>query len=339
MDPIGKKLLDIATKELGYSEKGDGYTKYGDWYAKNIDADHDDYFVTAPWCDMFLAWAADKAGVADQAGQFASTIDHAKWFQKQGALDHRPEPGAIVFFDWSGSHDLDQIDHVGIIEKIDSDGTLHTLEANSGDELVRKTRTMDQVAAVAHPGQVRVEQKYTPKHAGPPPRIEHLTDSPVSAAQAQQPARQEHKEAPSPALPSQEAVLTSALALVLCGTVALAAGRATAAKAPTSPPIRVRKRGKHHRPATPVQLPADVSVADLESAGSETTLMPALSLAAAHAAEDREFWGRIAHLKEDEELAFWDDLHSAVATDPRPAGARQAAATDAAEYATTPEFR
>src|SRR5690606_39286263 len=85
MDPIGKKLLDVAEKELGYTEKSGGYTKYGNWWTENVDADNDDYFKTAPWCDMFLAWAADKAGVTEQAGQFAATVDHAKWFDEHGA--------------------------------------------------------------------------------------------------------------------------------------------------------------------------------------------------------------------------------------------------------------
>jgi hypothetical protein len=55
--------------------------------------------------------------------------------------------------------------------------------------------------------------------------------------------------------------------------------------------------------------------------------MPALSLAAAHEAEDREFWGRIATLKEDDELAFWDDLHA------------ESTLTGAGGYASTPSFR
>lgn len=151
MDPIGKKLLDIAKKELGYTEHGDGYTKFGEWYRKNVDGDHDEYFSTAPWCDMFLAWAADKADVTDQAGQFASTVEHAKWFKKHDAWGHDPEPGAIVFYDWNGSHDIDQIDHVGIVEKVDGH-TLHTIEGNAeGYKLMRKTRDTGTVVGYGYP--------------------------------------------------------------------------------------------------------------------------------------------------------------------------------------------
>ncbi|MBT2212633.1 CHAP domain-containing protein [Actinomadura sp. NEAU-AAG7] len=313
MDPIGKKLLDVAKSQLGYTEKGDGYTKFGDWYAANIDGDHDSYFKTAPWCDMFLAWAADKAGVTEQAGQFASTIEHAEWFRKHDAWGTSPEPGALVFFDWNGSDDPDQIDHVGIVERVDGK-TLHTIEANAdGYKLMRKTRDMDSVVGFGYPGKIKVEAappaKYTPRHAAPAPTVDKV-GAPAASTNTQE---REHS-APDASLPAQEVVLGGILAFILCGTVALAAGRAAAAKAPTAAPIRVRKRGKHHRPATPVALPVDVTPADLDAADAGTTVMPALSLAAAHEAEDREFWGRIAHLEEDSELAFWNSLH-AEATD------------------------
>ncbi|MFC4910052.1 CHAP domain-containing protein [Actinomadura gamaensis] len=319
MDPIGGKLLDVARKQIGYQAKDDGYSKYGEWYRKTVDGDHDSYFSTAPWCDMFLAWAAQQAGVAEQAGQFASTVDHAKWFQKQGAFGHKAEPGALVFFDWSGSGDVDQIDHVGLVESVDGD-CLHTIEGNTdGGQLIRHTRCDDgMVVGYGYPGKVRTpetSEKYAPKHAAPPAPVQNIGaahDASVPAARHRPApaARHEHDAT----LPSQEVVMGGVLALILCGTVALTAGKAAAARAaemaPERAPIRVRKRGKHHRPAVPVALPADVTPADLDAAASETTVMPALSLAAAHEAEDREFWGRIAHLKEDEDLAFWDELHA-----------------------------
>ncbi len=320
MDPIGKKLLDVAKKELGYTEKSDGYTKYGNWWTENVDADNDDYFKTAPWCDMFLAWAADKAGVTEQAGQFAATVDHAKWFDEHGAFGREPEPGAIVFYDWNGSDDIDKIDHVGIVEKVEG-RTLHTIEGNAdGYKLMRKTRSMDNVVGFGYPSKVKVETKYTPKHAAPAPTVDRVGDRVTSTASHEQEQQPAHEQ-----LPAQEAVLGGVLALVLCGSLALAAGRAAAAKAPTAPPIRVRKRGKHHR--TPVALPADMTPADLDRADAGTTVMPALSLAAAHEAEDREFWGRIAHLEEDAELAFWNSLHAEVSE------------TTPVEYARAPGFR
>ena len=108
MDPIGQKLLHVAKDQLGYTEKPSGYTKYGDWYGKHVDKDSS--YTNAPWCDMFLAWAADKAGVQDWAGQFASTPQHANWFKKHHAWGHHPEPGAIVFFSWNGGKSVGDIE-------------------------------------------------------------------------------------------------------------------------------------------------------------------------------------------------------------------------------------
>ncbi|GAA4228154.1 hypothetical protein GCM10022254_17590 [Actinomadura meridiana] len=324
MDPIGKKLLDIAKKELGYTEKGDGYTKFGEWYRKHVDDDHDEYYSTAPWCDMFLAWAADKAGVTEQTGQFAGTVEHAEWFKKNNAWGHDPEPGAVVFYDWNGSNDIGQIDHVGIVEKVDGK-TLHTIEGNAdGYKLMRKTRDMDTVVGFGYPSKIKVAATYTPKHAAPAPTVDQVGAPVTGQTHEQQQAHEQQPHGTHEKLPTQDAVLGGILAFVLCGTLALTAGRVAAAKAPANSPIRVRKRGRHHRPATPVALPADLTPAVLDSAEATTAAMPVLSLAAAHEAEDREFWGRIAHLEEDSELTFWNTLHADLAE---------------SQYATTPGFR
>ena len=40
-------------------------------------------------------------------------------------------PGAVVFFSWSGSKSIDDIDHVGLVLKDDHDGTIQTVEGNT----------------------------------------------------------------------------------------------------------------------------------------------------------------------------------------------------------------
>jgi hypothetical protein len=307
MDPIGQKLLHVATGQLGYHEKASGYTKYGDWYGKHVGKDP--VFKDAPWCDMFLAWAADKAGVQDFAGEFASTPDHAKWFKKHDAWGHHPEPGAIVFFSWNGGKGIGDIEHVGIVESVHGH-TLHTIEANHNDHLGRATRDTSQVVGYGYPSKVKVkaaEQKYVPKHSAPPPSADALTKAGAAAHEMQTAAQ--HDAAPP--LPDQQAALTGLLAVVVFGTVALALSKAKVRVPMPTPNVRVRKRGKHHR--TPVEMPADMNVADLDLADAGTTVMPVLSAEAAAQAEDKEFWGKITELEEDVELAFWNTLHSAVA--------------------------
>jgi hypothetical protein len=328
MDPVGQKLLQVAKSQLGYAEKSGGYTKYGDWYGKHVDKGS--YYKTAPCCDMFLAWAADKAGVDDWAGQFASTPEHALWFQKHHAWGHKPEPGAIVFFSFSGNKSIGGIEHVGIVEKVDGH-TLHTIEANHNDQLLRVTRDIGQVVGFGYPAKVKVkgkqtpgterkvektEQKYGPRHSAPPPSVKSLvTDSDPATNIAR--TSQSAPDQPSPLI-EQGAALTGLLAVVVFGTAALAIAKSKVKVPVPSSGVQLRKRGRHHR--TPVELPADVTVAHLDEADASTAVMPALTAAAAANAEDREFWGKIAELEEDAELAFWDSLHSVVA-DTRPMAA------------------
>ena len=48
--------------------------------------------------------------------------------------------GAIVFFDWGGSHDIAAIDHVGIVESVRGNGSVVTIEGNTDDAVIRRVR-------------------------------------------------------------------------------------------------------------------------------------------------------------------------------------------------------
>jgi hypothetical protein len=314
MDPVGLKLLQIAKSELGYHEKADGYTKYGDWYGKHVDEGA--YYKTAPWCDMFLAWAADKAGVEDWTGEFASTPDHASWFQKHHAWGHKPEPGAIAFLSFSGGKTIGDIEHVGIVEKVHGP-KLSTIEANHNNQLARAERDVSQVVGYGYPSKVKVngrpvpgtETKYQPKHSAPPPSAHTLISDPGTDTQV---AQTSHAMPDRPSEPADQiGALTGVLAVVVFGTVALAIAKSKVKMPLPSTGVQVRKRGKHHR--RPVELPVEVTVADLDDADAGTHVMPALTVAAAAQAEEHEFWGKISELEEDEELAFWNSLHSVMA--------------------------
>ncbi|MEV5411852.1 CHAP domain-containing protein [Thermopolyspora sp. NPDC052614] len=153
MDPIAQDLLAVVRPVIGYREKNGQRTKFGEWYAKHIDPDP--VYKNAPWCDMFIAWAADKAGLRDYVGTFAWTPSHARWFERQGAWSDRPEPGALVFFDWSGSKDIKKIDHVGIVERVEG-GRIHTIEANVDRVwLKRKVRDESKVVGYGLPRKVK----------------------------------------------------------------------------------------------------------------------------------------------------------------------------------------
>ncbi|WP_346155054.1 CHAP domain-containing protein [Nonomuraea recticatena] len=152
LDPIAEGLLEAARPELGYRENGGQYTKFGKWYADLVE---DSQYRNAPWCDMFISWAAQKAGVQEFVGQFAWTPSHAAWFIKQGAWSQRPEPGALVFYDWKGGKSYKGIDHVGIVEKVVG-SKIHTIEANVDRVwLKRKVRDTEKVVGYGLPRMVK----------------------------------------------------------------------------------------------------------------------------------------------------------------------------------------
>lgn len=104
---------------------------------------------------MFISWAAQKAGVQEFVGQFAWTPSHAAWFIKQGAWSQRPEPGALVFYDWQGGKSYKGIDHVGIVEKVVG-SKIHTIEANVDRVwLKRKVRDTEKVVGYGLPRMVK----------------------------------------------------------------------------------------------------------------------------------------------------------------------------------------
>ncbi|MEV0630429.1 CHAP domain-containing protein [Nonomuraea wenchangensis] len=152
MDPIAQRLLETVRQELGYKEKSGQFTKFGQWYADRV---QDTQFRNAPWCDMFLAWAADRSGLTPYVGEFAWTPSHAAWFMKQGGWTQRPEPGALVFYDWRGGKSYKGIDHVGIVERVEGK-KIHTIEANvDGVWLKRKVRETDKVVGYGVPRLVK----------------------------------------------------------------------------------------------------------------------------------------------------------------------------------------
>ncbi|MEZ0076859.1 CHAP domain-containing protein [Planotetraspora sp. GP83] len=162
-----KKLLDLLRSQVGYSEHAGGYTKFGHWY-NTIESDTD--YSTEPWCDMFLSWGANKLGYQDWFGQFAYTVGHARWFKEQGAWGHHPVPGAVVFFDWSGSGTIDGIDHVGIVTKVDGD-RIHTIEGNvDGEYVEKKVRDSSSIVGYGYPEEIkaRLAENAAPATAAEP---------------------------------------------------------------------------------------------------------------------------------------------------------------------------
>jgi hypothetical protein len=94
-----------------------------------------------PWCAYFTSWAAAQAGVPlGEAGQgFGSVSALYAWAQRTGRATPagpgvRPNPGDLIV--WGGRH-------IGIVESVDADGSIHTIEGNSSNAVSRRTYGAD----------------------------------------------------------------------------------------------------------------------------------------------------------------------------------------------------
>ena len=90
-----------------------------------------------PWCAYFTSWAAAQAGVPlGEAGQgFGSVSALYGWAQRTGRATPagpgvQPNPGDLIV--WGGQH-------IGIVESVDADGSIHTIEGNSSNAVSRRT--------------------------------------------------------------------------------------------------------------------------------------------------------------------------------------------------------
>ncbi|MGI5321909.1 CHAP domain-containing protein [Actinomadura nitritigenes] len=157
--PTAEAAIELARSQIGASPDGNGDTKFGDWYegterAKETvarDGGSVQEYSDAEWCDMFISWVGDKLGFTDQIGSDAWTVAHAQWFQDNGRWGDAPKPGAIVFFSWSGGKSADDIQHVGMVVKDNGDGTIQTVEGNTGNSVQVKERSTDSVVGYGYP--------------------------------------------------------------------------------------------------------------------------------------------------------------------------------------------
>lgn len=175
-----KAILDIAKAQIGTKATNYRVCKYNTWfYGKQVSGN--DYH----WCAVFVCWCFNQAKALNLLGgsaasalsmpvalrSFASCGYLAKAFMDRGQLT-KPKTlaqgmsasdlkiGDVVFFHWStekstlipGTY---VSDHVGIIEKVNSDGTIQTVEGNTGDlingQVLRRVRSISVVSCTAHP--------------------------------------------------------------------------------------------------------------------------------------------------------------------------------------------
>lgn len=131
-------VLHQARSRIGLREVPDGSNRVAgitDWYG-----------MVGPWCAMFVSRCFYDAGLpltAQTPKGFAWTPSGVAWFRQQGRWHdgaHGAQPGDVVFFDFQ-TGDPHPVDHVGIVESVNADGSLNTIEGNTSNQVMRHRRT------------------------------------------------------------------------------------------------------------------------------------------------------------------------------------------------------
>jgi len=130
----GQQALAVAQGEVGQAEQPPGSNdspRIADYRAATAGSG------IGPWCAYFVSYAAQQAGAPlGEAGQgFGSVSALSSWAQRTGrwtpaAAGTPPQAGDLVV--WGG-------EHVGIVESVDADGRIHTIEGNSSNAVTRRT--------------------------------------------------------------------------------------------------------------------------------------------------------------------------------------------------------
>lgn len=120
-----------AIVQVALTQEGNGGDTYWSWYG---------FAQREEWCACFVSWCADQCGYIDSGviPRFSLCSAGMEWFESRGQFmdgSYVPSSGDLVFFDWGNDG---SVDHVGIVESV-VDGTVYTVEGNSGDKVARRS--------------------------------------------------------------------------------------------------------------------------------------------------------------------------------------------------------
>lgn len=134
--PAAAQRVGLAAAELGVTEAPPG-SNDSPRIAQYRQAMQGNPGV-GPWCAYFVSWVSQQAGTPlGEVGQGFASVDAVyAWAQRTGravpnspGAPARPNPGDLIVWD----------EHIGLVESVDPDGTVHTIEGNSSDMVARRT--------------------------------------------------------------------------------------------------------------------------------------------------------------------------------------------------------
>jgi hypothetical protein len=140
--PAGHAIVNLVRNEVGVAEQPPG----------SNDAPRIAQYRQAtagsgvgPWCAYFVSWAAREAGVPiGDAGQGYGLVDDVwAWAERSGKAipaSGTPQPGDLIVWD----------EHIGVVESVEPDGSIKTIEGNSSDAVSRRSYGRDGGGAIGY---------------------------------------------------------------------------------------------------------------------------------------------------------------------------------------------
>ena len=140
----GQAMVNLARAEIGVTEQPPGSNespRIAQFRQATAGAPG-----PGPWCAYFVSWAAREAGVPiGAAGQGFGRVDDVwAWGERAGkaipAGSGKPQPGDLIVWD----------EHIGIVESVGADGSIHTIEGNSSNMVAQRTYGSDGGGAIGY---------------------------------------------------------------------------------------------------------------------------------------------------------------------------------------------
>lgn len=150
-----QKIIEMAASQIGIKEQpaNSNKVKYNtEYYGREVSGS--DY----PWCCAFVWWVfkhcdASSLFYGGKKTAYCPTVEN--YYKQQGKWYSSGKPGDMVLFDFSGKGIAG---HIGIVEKVNSDGSYTTIEGNTGSGndanggmVMRRTRYKSSIRGFARP--------------------------------------------------------------------------------------------------------------------------------------------------------------------------------------------
>ena len=138
----GEAIIAVASSQIGKLDQAPGCPPAGCYLGHGTN-----------WCSEFVSWVYHQAGDSFDGGKsepwlLNNTVKVIHWFDERKAYVKRdsdqwktfvPSPGDYVFIGRVDSNGkFTSRAHSGIVESVDADGTLHTIEGNNNGRAVAR---------------------------------------------------------------------------------------------------------------------------------------------------------------------------------------------------------